>query len=30
MTIKVGDKVPSVTLRYQTPEGVQAVSSDDY
>ena len=30
MTIKVGDKVPSVTLRYQTAEGIQAVSSDDY
>lgn len=30
MTIKVGDKMPSVTLRYQTAEGVQAVSSDDY
>jgi glutaredoxin/glutathione-dependent peroxiredoxin len=28
--IKVGDKVPSVTLRYQTAEGIQAVSSDDY
>jgi glutaredoxin/glutathione-dependent peroxiredoxin len=30
MTIKVGDKIPSVTLRYQTAEGVQAVASDDY
>jgi peroxiredoxin len=30
MTIKVGDKVPSVTLRYQTAEGIQAISSDDY
>src|SRR5271154_3561377 len=30
MAIKVGDKVPSVMLRYQTAEGVQAVSSDDY
>jgi peroxiredoxin len=30
MTIKVGDKVPSVTFRYVTPEGVQAVSSDDF
>jgi peroxiredoxin len=30
MTIKVGDKVPSVTLRYQNAEGIQAVSSDDY
>jgi glutaredoxin/glutathione-dependent peroxiredoxin len=30
MTIKVGDKMPSVTLRYQTADGIQAVSSDDY
>ncbi|HWB52284.1 MAG TPA: peroxiredoxin [Stellaceae bacterium] len=30
MSIKVGDKIPSVTLRFQTPEGIQAVSSDDY
>ena len=30
MTIKVGDKVPSVTLRYLTPEGVKAVSSDEF
>jgi peroxiredoxin len=30
MAIKVGDKFPSVTLRHQTAEGVQAVSSDDY
>ena len=31
MTIKVGDKVPSVTLRHLTAEGgVNAVSSDDY
>ena len=30
MTIKVGDKIPSVTLRHLTAEGVQAVSSDDY
>jgi glutaredoxin/glutathione-dependent peroxiredoxin len=30
MAIKVGDRVPSVTLRYVTPEGVQAVSSDDF
>ena len=28
--VKVGDKVPSVTLRYLTPDGVQAVSSDDF
>ena len=31
MTIKVGDKVPSVTLRHLNAEGgVNAVSSDDY
>ena len=30
MTIKVGDKIPSVTLRYLGAEGVQAVSSDDF
>jgi len=30
MAIKVGDRVPSVTLRYVTPEGVQAVSSEDF
>jgi glutaredoxin/glutathione-dependent peroxiredoxin len=30
MAIKVGDKVPSVTLRFQTADGIQAVSSDDY
>jgi len=30
MTIKVGDKIPSVTLRYLTPEGVKAVSSEEF
>ena len=30
MAIKVGDKVPNVTLRHLTAEGVQAVSADDY
>ena len=30
MTIKVGDKVPSVTLRYLGPDGVQAVPSDEF
>ena len=30
MTIKVGDKVPSVMLRYLTPEGPKAVSSDEF
>ena len=30
MTIKVGDKVPSVTLRYLAPDGVKAVSSDEF
>jgi len=30
MTIKVGDKVPSVTLRQITPEGPKEVSSDEF
>ncbi len=30
MTLKVGDKVPSVTLRYLTPEGMKEVSSDEF
>jgi glutaredoxin/glutathione-dependent peroxiredoxin len=30
MTIKVGDKIPSVTLRYLTSEGPKAVSSDEF
>ena len=30
MTIKVGEKIPSVTLRYLTPEGPKAVSSDEF
>jgi glutaredoxin/glutathione-dependent peroxiredoxin len=30
MAIKVGDKVPSVTLRQVTAEGVQAVPSEDF
>jgi glutaredoxin/glutathione-dependent peroxiredoxin len=30
MAVKVGDRVPSVTLRYVTADGVQAVSSDDF
>jgi glutaredoxin/glutathione-dependent peroxiredoxin len=30
MTIKVGDRVPSVTLRYVSPDGVQAVTTDDF
>ena len=30
MTIKVGDKIPSVTLRYMTSDGVRAVSSDEF
>ena len=30
MTIKVGDKVPSVTLRYLAPDGVKAVSLDEF
>ena len=30
MTLKVGDRVPSVTLRHLTPEGVKEVSSDEF
>ena len=30
MTIKVGEKIPSLTLRYLTPEGVKAVSSGEF
>ncbi len=30
MALKVGDRVPSVTLRYVGADGVQAVSSDDF
>src|ERR1700722_13761668 len=30
MTIKVGDRVPSATLRYLTPEGGKAVSSEEF
>lgn len=30
MPIKVGDKVPSVTLRYLTPEGPKGVSSEEF
>jgi glutaredoxin/glutathione-dependent peroxiredoxin len=30
MALKVGDKVPSVTLRYVTPEGVKAVSAEEF
>ena len=30
MTIKAGDRVPSVTLRYLTKDGMQQVSSDDF
>ena len=30
MTIKVGDKVPSVTVRYVSPDGVQAVTTDEF
>ncbi|MBV9199941.1 MAG: peroxiredoxin, partial [Alphaproteobacteria bacterium] len=30
MTIKVGDKIPSVTLRYLTADGVKAISSDEF
>ncbi len=30
MTIKVGDKVPAVTLRYVTAEGVKAVPAEEF
>ena len=30
MAVKVGDKVPSVTLRYLTSEGVKAVPADEF
>lgn len=30
MAIKVGDKIPSVTLRFLTTEGMQSVSSDEF
>jgi glutaredoxin/glutathione-dependent peroxiredoxin len=30
MTIKVGDKVPSATLRYVGPDGVQAVTTEEF
>ena len=29
MTIKVGDKVPSVTLRHMTPEGLKEITTDE-
>ena len=30
MTIKIGDKIPSVTLRYQGPDGVKAVTTEEF
>jgi peroxiredoxin len=30
MTIKVGDKIPSVTMRYLTKDGMQAVPSEEF
>ncbi len=30
MTIKVGDKVPAVTLRYLGPDGMKAVSAEEF
>ena len=30
MTIKIGDKVPSVTLRHLTPEGIKEIASDEF
>jgi peroxiredoxin len=30
MTIKVGDKLPTATLKHMTPEGVQEITTDDF
>jgi peroxiredoxin len=30
MTIKVGDKFPSVTLQHKTADGIQSVNTDDF
>jgi glutaredoxin/glutathione-dependent peroxiredoxin len=30
MAIKVGDRIPSVTLHYLTPEGMKSVPSDEF
>jgi peroxiredoxin len=30
MTIKVGDKIPSVTMRYLAADGIKAVPSDEF
>ncbi len=30
MTIKVGDKIPSVTLQHKTADGIQSVTTDDF
>jgi peroxiredoxin len=30
MTIKVGDKIPSVTMRFMTKDGMQAVPSEEF
>ena len=30
MTIKVGDKVPAVTLRYLAPDGIKAVPAEEF
>ena len=30
MTIKVGDRIPSVTLRYMTKDGMQQVPSEEF
>lgn len=29
MTVKVGDRVPTATLRYRAPDGIKTVSTDD-
>ena len=30
MAIKVGDKIPSVTLQHKTADGIQSVATDDF
>jgi peroxiredoxin len=30
MTIKVGDKIPSVKLKQMTPDGVKDVQTDEF
>jgi len=30
MAVKIGDRVPSVTLHHLTPEGMKSVTSDEF